>query len=76
MFFIKIIKRDKKRAAYYKYITDQECGKMKKYYLCLDSCKLEVDKCVELIVSLWKKITFDFFFSIIVKLPIVCDRKV
>lgn len=49
---------------------------MKKYYLCLDSCKLEVDKCVELIVSLWKKITFDFFFSIIVKLPIVCDRKV
>lgn len=44
-------KRDKKRAAHYKYITDQEWGNLKNYHLCLDSSKLGIEKCVELIVS-------------------------
>ena len=44
-------KRDKKRAAHYKYITDQEWGDMKNYNLCLDSSKLGMEKCVELILS-------------------------
>ena len=44
-------KRDKKRAAHYKYITDQEWGNMKNYNLCLDSSKLGTEKCVELILS-------------------------
>lgn len=47
-------KRDKKRAAHYKYITDQEWGDMKNYNLCLDSSKLGIDKCVELIMSIVK----------------------
>ena len=44
-------KRDKKRAAHYKYITDQEWGNMKNYNLCLDSSKLGIEKCVELILN-------------------------
>lgn len=44
-------KRDKKRAAHYKYITDQEWGDMKNYNLCLDSSKLGIEKCVELILN-------------------------
>lgn len=44
-------KRDKKRAAHYKYITDQEWGDMKNYNLCLDSSKLGIEKCVQLIIS-------------------------
>lgn len=43
-------KRDKKRAAHYKYITDQEWGSAKNYHLCLDSSKLGIDKCVEIIL--------------------------
>lgn len=44
-------KRDKKRAAHYKYITDQEWGDMDNYNLCLDSSKLGIEKCIEIILS-------------------------
>ena len=44
-------KRDKMRAAHYKYITDQEWGDMKNYDLCLDSSELGIDKCIELIMN-------------------------
>lgn len=43
--------RDKKRAAHYKYITDQEWGDMKNYNLCLDSSELGIEKCIELILN-------------------------
>ena len=48
---VHVRKRDKNRAAHYKYITDQEWGNVKNYNLCLDSSKLGIEKCVELIVS-------------------------
>ena len=48
---VHVKKRDKKRAAHYKYITDQEWGDMKNYNLCLDSSKLGIEKCVELILN-------------------------
>lgn len=44
-------RRDKKRAAHYKYITDQEWGNMNNYNLCLDSSKLGIEKCIELIIN-------------------------
>ena len=44
-------KRDKKRAAHYKYITDREWGDMKNYNICLDSSALGIEKCVEIIAD-------------------------
>ncbi len=44
--------KDKKRAAYYKQYTEMEWGDHEHYDLCLNSGKLGIDKCVEIISSL------------------------
>ena len=44
-------KRDKKRAAHYKYITDREWGNVNNYNLCLDSSALGIEKCVDTILN-------------------------
>ena len=44
--------KDKKRAAYYKQYTEMEFGDPGHYDLCLNSGKLGIDKCVEIISSL------------------------
>ena len=43
--------RDKKRSGYYKHITDQVWGMAANYDLCLNSSKLGIDRCVELILG-------------------------
>ena len=43
--------RDKKRSSYYKHITDQLWGMAANYDLCLNSSKLGIDRCVELILA-------------------------
>lgn len=48
---VHVKKRDRKRAFHYKYITDQEWGDMNNYNLCLDSSKLGIDQCIELILK-------------------------
>ncbi len=43
--------RDKKRSSYYKHITDQVWGMAANYDLCLNSSKLGIDRCVDLILA-------------------------
>ena len=45
--------KDKRRKAYYQFYTDTEWGKLENYHLTLDSGALGIDKCVELIASLY-----------------------
>ena len=42
---------DKDRASYYNYYSDHEWGDAKHYDLCVNSSKLGIDKCIELIKS-------------------------
>ena len=46
-----IIKQDKQRASYYNYYTSKKWGDSKSYDLCLDSGKLGLDGCVEMILK-------------------------
>ena len=46
-----INKTDKQRASYYNYYTSKKWGDSKSYDLCLDSGKLGVDGCVEMILK-------------------------
>jgi len=46
-----IIKQDKQRASYYNYYTSKKWGDSKSYNLCLDSGKLGIDGCVEMILK-------------------------
>ncbi len=49
----KLIKeKDKKRAAYYQHFTEMEWGEARHYDLCLNSGKLGIDTCVNLIAQL------------------------
>ena len=43
--------RDRKRSSYYKHITEQLWGMAENYDLCLNSSKLGIDRCVELILA-------------------------
>lgn len=43
--------RDKKRARYYKYLTEQTWGAAENYNLCLDTSCLGIEHCVELIAG-------------------------
>lgn len=43
--------RDRKRSSYYKHITDQVWGMATNYDLCLNSSKLGIDRCVDLILA-------------------------
>ena len=49
----RIKEKDKRRAAYYRYYTDMEWGVAKNYDISLDSGKIGIDKCVDIIVSLY-----------------------
>ena len=43
--------KDKKRKIYYKHYTDREWGDAKNYDMCLDSGRLGIDKCVDLLID-------------------------
>lgn len=45
--------KDKRRAAYHRFYTDMKWGHAQNYHLCLDSGVLGIDKCVEVISSLY-----------------------
>lgn len=49
-----ILERDKKRAKYYRHITDQTWGLAENYDLCLNSSAFDIDKCVEIILACCK----------------------
>lgn len=44
-------RRDRNRATYYKYYTEQEWGDFRHYHLNLDSCYLGFEQCVDIIVG-------------------------
>ena len=43
--------KDKKRKIYYQHYTDREWGDAKNYDMCLDSGRIGIDKCVDLIID-------------------------
>ncbi len=45
--------KDKRRAAYHRFYTDMKWGHAQNYHICLDSGELGIDKCVEIISSLY-----------------------
>lgn len=49
----RLAKKDKRRAAYYRFYTDMEWGDVKNYHISLDSGALGIDKCVEIIKNLY-----------------------
>lgn len=49
----RLAKKDKRRAAYYRFYTDIEWGDYKNYHISLDSGKLGIEKCVDIIASLY-----------------------
>ncbi len=51
----RLAKKDKRRAAYYRFYTDIEWGDVKNYHIALDSGKLGIEKCVDIITNLYKK---------------------
>ena len=46
-----IQKKDKQRASYYNYYTSKKWGDSRSYDLCLNTSKVSVDDCVELILQ-------------------------
>ncbi|MDD7009149.1 MAG: cytidylate kinase-like family protein [Bullifex sp.] len=49
----RIREKDRRRAAYHRFYTDLKWGHAQNYHLCLDSGVLGIDKCAELIASLY-----------------------
>lgn len=47
--------KDRRRASYYRFYTDMKWGKAQNYHLSLDSGKLGMDTCVELILAAYNK---------------------
>ncbi len=45
--------KDKRRSAYYRFYTDMEWGKAQNYHVSLNSGELGVEKCVDIICSLY-----------------------
>lgn len=45
--------KDKRRAAYYQFYTDMEWGDVHNYHVALDSGVLGIDRCVDIITSLY-----------------------
>ena len=45
--------KDKRRAAYHRFYTDMKWGQAQNYHVCLDSGKLGINRCAELIVQLY-----------------------
>lgn len=52
----RIKEKDKKRASYYRYYTENEFGEIHNYDLSLDSGTIGIDKCVDIVVDLYKHI--------------------
>ncbi len=46
-----ILKQDKQRASYYNYYTCKKWGEASSYDLCLNTSKISVDDCVDLIIA-------------------------
>ena len=46
-----IVKQDKQRASYYNYYTSKKWGDSRSYDLCLDSSKLGIEGCVDMILK-------------------------
>ena len=46
--------KDKRRKAYYRFYTDMEWGRSQHYHLCLDSGELGLNKCADVIASVFK----------------------
>ena len=45
--------KDKRRATYHRFYTDMKWGQAQNYHVCLDSGELGIDKCVELLASIY-----------------------
>ena len=45
--------KDKRRAAYHRFYTDMKWGHAQNYHITLDSGELGIDKCVEILQSLY-----------------------
>ena len=45
--------KDKRRAAYYQFYTDMKWGDIRNYHVALNSGKLGIDRCVEILASLY-----------------------
>ncbi len=48
--------KDKQRAAYYRFYTKTKWGQAQNYHITLDSGKLGIDKCVDIISELYRKL--------------------
>lgn len=51
----RLIDKDKRRSAYYRFYTDAEWGAAENYHISLDSGTLGIETCVEIIASLYNK---------------------
>lgn len=49
--------KDKKRAAYHRFYTDMKWGYAKNYHISLDSGSLGIDRCAEILTSLYRSLT-------------------
>ncbi len=49
----RLMDKDKRRSAYYHFYTDMEWGKAQNYHIALDSGALGIDRCVDIICSLY-----------------------
>ena len=45
--------KDKRRSAYYQFYTDMDWGQTQNYHICLDSGAIGIDRCVDIISSLY-----------------------
>lgn len=45
--------KDKRRAAYHRFYTDMKWGHAQNYDICLDSGRLGIDKCVDILTKLY-----------------------
>lgn len=50
----RILEKDKRRKAYYKYYTDRKCNRAANYHISLESSELGIDTCVEILKSIVK----------------------
>ncbi|MCI5773940.1 MAG: cytidylate kinase-like family protein [Erysipelotrichaceae bacterium] len=53
----RVKEKDKKRAAYYRYYTENDFGEVHNYDVALDSGKIGIDRCVEIIADLYQDMT-------------------
>lgn len=49
----RLIDKDKRRAAYYNYYTDSQWAKIQNYHIALNSGEIGIEKCAEIISSLY-----------------------